>query len=283
MIDIKFTPPEIHGPEGTVKVSVSNNMINDKQIELFVTFKTLSGEVLWSSKLSTNMFTRYGSISNTNMTVVDNLGNKLLDWVWDPFQHGDLSHKLFKIWALNNRGSNGIAIGTHNGMSGEWVNPVVNGELKATLVEPSDIQYKELYSFYNKMGWVTLLKEVITKDGNDVIFYEGGDGLTNTIKKQHIELYIEDEDIIENKLSSKSINDLIKESSVNGEVKWIHIDVEGLDGDLVYSIEDHLLPKLLVFESLHMDDEYKRNITNYLQNKGYHVQHPGWNTICIRK
>lgn len=283
MIDIKFTPPEMHGPEGTIEVSVSNNIINDKQMPLFVTFKTLSGEVLWYSKLNTNMFTRYGSICNTTMTVVDSLGNKLVDWTWDPLQHGDLSNKLFKIWALNNRGSNGIAIGTHNGMSGEWVNPVVNGELKAILVEPSDIQYNKLNSFYNKMGWVTLIKEVITKDGNDVIFYEGGDGLTNTIKKHHIELYVEDDDIIENKLSSKSINDLIKESSVNGDVKWIHIDVEGLDGDLVYSIEDYLLPELLIFESLHMDDDYKTNITNYLQNKGYYVQHPGWNTICIRK
>ena len=58
MINIKFTPPEIHGPEGTIEVSVSNNMINDKQMPLFVTFKTLSGEVLWSSKLNTNTFRR---------------------------------------------------------------------------------------------------------------------------------------------------------------------------------------------------------------------------------
>lgn len=279
MININFTPPEINGPEGTIEVST--NTINNSP--LFVTFKTLSGNVLWSSKLNSNMFTRYGAISNTTMSVIDNFGNTLTKWVWDPIQHGDLSHKLFKLWSLKNRGSNGIAIGTHNGMSGEWVNPVVNGELKATLVEPSDNQYKELYSFYNKMGWVSLIKEIITKDGKDVTFYEGGDGFTNSINKKITEEHVNDSEIIEIHTSSMSINDLIIESNSNGPVKWIHIDVEGLDGELIYSINDDLLPELLIFESLHMSDDYRVNISSYLRNKGYDVQHSWWNTICIRK
>lgn len=279
MIYVNFTPPEINGPEGTIEVST--NTINNSP--LFVTFKTLSGNVLWSSKLNSNMFTRYGAISNSTMSVVDNVGNTLTKWVWDPIQHGDLSHKIFKLWAINNRGSNGIAVGTHNGMSGEWVNPVVNGELKATLVEPSDTQYKELYSFYNKMGWVSLIKEIITKDGKDVTFYEGGDGFTNSIDKKITEEHVNGSELIEIHTSSKSINDLIIESNSNGLVKWIHIDVEGLDGELVYAIKDDLLPELLIFESLHMSDDYKVNISSYLRNKGYDVQHSGWNTICIRK
>jgi hypothetical protein len=278
MINFIFTPPEINEPEGTVEVLIKTI----KNSPLFVTFKTLSGNVLWSSKLNSNMFTRYGAISNTTISVVDNFGNTLTKWTWDPIQHGDLSHKIFKLWAINNRGSNGIAIGTHNGMSGEWVNPVVNGELKATLVEPSDIQYKELNSFYNKMGWVSLIKEIITKDGKDVLFYEGGDGFTNSIDKEIIEKHVNESEIIERFTNSKSINDLIIESSVNGKIKWIHIDVEGLDGDLVYAIKDELLPELLLFESLHMSDEYKRDISNYLTKKGYKVQHSGWNTICLK-
>jgi len=278
MINFIFTPPEINKPEGTVEVLIKTI----KNSPLFVTFKTLSGNVLWSSKLNSNMFTRYGAISNTTISVVDNFGNTLTKWTWDPIQHGDLSHKIFKLWAINNRGSNGIAIGTHNGMSGEWVNPVVNGELKATLVEPSDIQYKELNSFYNKMGWVSLIKEIITKDGKDVLFYEGGDGFTNSIDKEIIEKHVNESEIIERFTNSKSINDLIIESSVNGKIKWIHIDVEGLDGDLVYAIKDELLPELLLFESLHMSDEYKRDISNYLTKKGYKVQHSGWNTICLK-
>jgi hypothetical protein len=278
MINFIFTPPEINKPEGTVEVLIKTI----KNSPLFVTFKTLSGNVLWSSKLNSNMFTRYGAISNTTISVVDNFGNTLTKWTWDPIQHGDLSHKIFKLWAINNRGSNGIAIGTHNGMSGEWVNPVVNGELKATLVEPSDIQYKELNSFYNKMGWVSLIKEIITKDGKDVLFYEGGDGFTNSIDKEIIEKHVNESEIIERFTNSKSINDLIIESSVNGKIKWIHIDVEGLDGDLVYAIKDELLPELLLFESLHMSDEYKRDISNYLTKKGYKVQHSGWNTTCLK-
>ena len=53
-----------------------------------------------------------------------------------------MPHQYFEIWALNNRGSNGIAIGTHNGMTGEWVGPVNKGLLKSTLVEASDTQFQ---------------------------------------------------------------------------------------------------------------------------------------------
>jgi hypothetical protein len=80
--------------------------------------------------------------------------------------------------------------------------------------------------------------------------------------------------------SSKSINDLIIESSEYGKVKWIHIDVEGMDGELIYAINDDLLPELLLFESLHMDNEYYNKLCNYLTVIGYSITKSGWNTIC---
>jgi hypothetical protein len=81
---------------------------------------------------------------------------------------------------------------------------------------------------------------------------------------------------------SKSINNLIIESSERGKVKWIHIDVEGMDGDLIYTINDDLLPELLLFESLHMENEYYDNLCNHLTSKGYSITKSGWNTICTK-
>ena len=48
----------------------------------------------------------------------------------------------------------------------------------------------------------------------------------------------------------------------------------------VYSINDNLLPDLLLFESLHMDDDYYNKLSNHLINKGYSITKSGWNTIC---
>ena len=218
----------------------------------------------------------------TTLEIIDSLGNKLLDWKWDPFINGDYAHQYFEIWSLNNIGSNGIAIGTHNGMTGEWVGPINKGILKGTLVEASDNQYNDLFRFYNGKTWVTCLKSLITTNGDDVIFYEGGNGFTNSLSNKIIEQYVNIDLISSSIKKSKSINDLIVESSERGRIKWLHIDVEGMDGELIYAIKDDLLPELLLFESLHMENEYYDNLCNHLINKGYSITNSGWNTICLK-
>jgi hypothetical protein len=285
MISFEFTKPnEIHS-EGNTKITVDYNTstyYDEKQFPLHLIYKTLMGEVAWSVDLFPGWFSEYSLISNTTIEIIDSLGNKLFEWRWDPFIHGDYAHQYFEIWALNNRGSNGIAIGTHNGMTGEWVGPVNKGLLKSTLVEASDIQFKDLVKYYKDKKWINCIQSLITTDGNDIIFYEGGNGFTNSLSKDIIEKHISIEEITTTIKPSKSINDLIIESSERGKVKWLHIDVEGMDGELIYSINDDLLPELLLFESLHMENEYYDNLCNYLTNKGYSITKSGWNTICIK-
>jgi hypothetical protein len=285
MINFEFTRPnEIHS-EGNTKITVDYNAstyYDEKQFPLHLIYKTLMGEVAWSTDLYPGWFSEYSMISNTTIEIIDSLGNKLFDWKWDPFVHGDYAHQYFEIWSLNNRGSNGIAIGTHNGMTGEWVGPVNKGLLKSTLVEASDIQFKDLLKYYNDKKWINCVQSLITTDGNDVVFYEGGNGFTNSLSKDIIEKHINVKQITTTLKPSKSINDLIIESSEQGKVKWLHIDVEGMDGELIYAIKDDLLPELLLFESLHMENEYYDNLCNYLTNKGYSITKSGWNTICIK-
>ena len=285
MISFEFTKPNEIYSEGNTKITVDYNAstyYNEKQFPLHLIYKTLMGEVAWSIELFPGWFSEYSLISNTTIEIIDSLGNKLFEWKWDPFIHGDYAHQYFEIWALNNRGSNGISIGTHNGMTGEWVGPVNKGLLKSTLVEASDIQFKDLLKFYKDKKWINCIQSLITTDGNDIIFYEGGNGFTNSLSKDIIEKHISIEEITTTIKPSKSINNLIIESSQRGKVKWLHIDVEGMDGELIYAINDDLLPELLLFESLHMENEYYDNLCNYLTNKGYSITKSGWNTICIK-
>jgi hypothetical protein len=240
------------------------------------------GEIEWGSELYPGWFSEYLMNTYTTIEIIDSLGNQLFRWEWNPFVHGDFAHQYFEIWSLNNRGSNGIAIGTHNGMYGEWVGPVNKGLINATLVEASEIQYRDLRKYYNGKKWVTCVPSLITKDGEDVVFYEGGSGFTNSISKEIIQNYVDPEHITSNVKSSKSINNLIIESSERGKVKWIHIDVEGMDGELIYAINDDLLPDLLLFESLHMQKDYHDGLSQYLSSKGYSVTKFGWNTICTK-
>ena len=284
MINFEYTMPSDELPEGYTKITVdyeSYNYLDKKQFPLHLLHKDLSGKVIWDTDLHPGWFSSYGQ-THTSIELIDSLGNKLFEWVWDPFIHGDYAHKYFELWSLNNIGANGIAIGTHNGMTGEWVGPVNKGKIKATLVEASEQQYKELLNFYDKKSWINCVQSLITTDGKDVVFYEGGAGFTNSLSKEIIEKHIPSSIITETIKPSKSINDLIIDSSEQGPVKWLHIDVEGMDGELIYAINDELLPELLLFESLHMDNEYYDNLCNYLTNKGYSITKSGWNTICSK-
>ncbi len=286
MINFDFTRPNDENPEGRVRVSVdldAHKYYSEDQFPLRLLHKTLMGEIEWSSDLYPGWFSEYLMNTYTTVEIVDSLGNKLFKWEWNPFIHGDFSHQYFEIWALNNIGTNGIAIGTHNGMYGEWVGPVDKGLLKATLVEASEIQYKDLLKYYGGKKWVNCVKSLISKDGEDVVFYEGGNGFTNSTSKDIIKNYVNEEHITSSVKQTKSINTLITESSERGKVRWLHIDVEGMDGELIYAINDDLLPELLLFESLHMEEEYYNNLSQYLTGKGYSVTKSGWNTICTKQ
>lgn len=285
MINFEFIRPTDENPEGIITVSVdyeSTKFFDENQFPLHLQHKTLSGEVYWQTDLNAGWFSQFLMNTYTTVELIDSLGNKIFEWVWDPFIHGDYAHQYFESWALKNRGSNGIAIGTHNGMTGEWVGPINKGLLKGTLVESSEPQFSDLEKYYKHKPWINLKKELVTTDGSNIIFYEGGNGFTNSTNKDIISGYVEEQYIKKQERTSISINNLIEEVSKRGNIKWIHIDVEGMDGDLVYSIEDSLLPDLLIFESLHMDSDYKNNIKTYLESKNYFVKFSGWNTICIK-
>ena len=285
MIHFDFKRPCDEIPEGNITITVDGNSskyYNEKQFPLHLLHKTLSGEVMWNTDLYPGWFSAYDINTYSTVEIIDSLGNKLFDWEWDPFIHGDYAHQLFEIWSMNNIGANGIAIGTHNGMQGEWVGPVNKGLIKATLVEASDIQFKDLLRYYNYKTWVTCKQHLVTTNGEDVEFWEGDNGFTNSLSYDLISKYVSTSSIQKSLRKSISINDLIKECSERGDVKWIHMDVEGLDAELVFSIKPELLPELLVFESLHIDEKFYDVICDYLTKNNYKTIKSGWNTICLK-
>jgi len=285
MILFEYKHPHDNHYEGVLTVSLDNNCsqyYSSNQFPLRLMHKTLAGEIPWHCDLYPGYWSQYTMLTYTTLEVIDNLGNKIIDWNWDPFVHGDIAHQIFEIWSLNNRGANGIAIGTHNGMTGEWVGPINKGLIKGTLVEASDPQFNDLYKYYNNKTWVKCRKELVTTDGSDVIFYEGGGGWTNSIVKENIENYVSSSQIRSTLRSSLSINRLIEEVSLDGPVRWIHLDVEGLDDKLILAIREDLLPEILVYENENIGDESNDMIRSYLESKGYIVHNSNRNVIALK-
>ena len=211
------------------------------------------------------------SFPNTEMVdvvVKDNDNNILFNQNWNTLSNGSYHYKSLYLYCKNlNRISKGMAIGTHNGEFGEWVPLVLENKTECVLVEASEKQFKELFNNYGVKNNLKLLNSIVTTDGSDVEFFEGGEGYTNTIVERVIRNW-EKEEIKSSIKNSISINDLIKLYYADG-FDWLHLDVEGLDSKLIMSINENYLPNLIIFEDFNLFEEEKREIYNWLYNKKF--------------
>ena len=282
MIKIEFINSGIESPFGTIRVDVGHpNEIYNYPLTFRVVNK-IDNEVKWeSNNMTEGHWSTFGSPDNCISYLIDSTGEILDVLDWDTLKHGDFSHKSLLEWSFKNKGSKGIAIGTHDGTTGEWVFPVREGILEAFLVEASDIQFKKLSDNYKNIKSTHLIQSLITKDGIDCEFFEGPDGYTNSIDKDHVLRHTTDVKSVFKK--STSLNDLIIQCGLQNDLKWLHLDVEGIDDELIMSLDDTKvkLPEIIIYESLNLTEERKNNVIKWLESKNYQCEESGWNTISI--
>lgn len=278
IIDFEFNKPG-DTPDGSVRISLGKDSIPSTNLPIRFMVYNIANMVVWSTELYSNMFSLYYEIPYKRIEAVTADGNKLFRWDWNTFEHGDICHQLFYLWALDNRGTKGIAIGAHDGTCGEWVGPVSEGLLNAVLVEPSDKQLAILKQIYNNNPWVKIEQTLVTTDGSDVIFYEGGEGQTNSVDKEHVLKYTTD--VREVSMSSTTVGHLYKKHTID-EKWWLHVDAEGLDDKIIMSLDDDNLPSCIIFEHEQFDEDRMAEINRWIKERSYSINKSYRNTICIR-
>jgi hypothetical protein len=287
MIKIEFRKPNEENPFG---VLFASHEIPDLQIEnpweyplYFSIFNEISGDKIWGSDILPGSWASFVEPCNSYAQITDKNQNIIVEWKWDTFLHGDDAHILFMLWCLKNKGAKGISIGTHDGSSGEWVEPLRKGLIEAFLVEASIPQYKKLVDNFKNVKGAYPILSLVTEDGRDCEFFEGNDEFTNSVIKEHTERF--SSQISSSIKKSKSLNDLICEVGLAENLGWIHLDVEGIDADLVLSLDSNRikLPDFIIYESLNLSIEKKQEVFGWLNNNGYLFKESGWNTIAHRK
>ena len=97
MIYFEYTHPEGNDYEGKIKVTVDHRVseyYKPEQFPLRLAHKTLMGEIPWNVDLYPGVYSQYTMLTYTSLEVIDALGNKLIQWDWDPFVHGDYAHQV---------------------------------------------------------------------------------------------------------------------------------------------------------------------------------------------
>ena len=263
--DIRITTGELKG------------IFDDDQLPLTFKIKNcISKKILWQTNLSSFMWASYPDSEMKDVVVEDSKGNFIYQYRWDVINHGSVFYKSLWLYckSLINKGirPKGIAIGTHDGEFGEWVPLVRNFMSDIILVEASENQFRKLEENYGGKQGITLMKELITTDGQEIEFFEGGQGYTNTVVKRVID-YWEKEEVHSTKRNSISINNLISQNfdSEKNKLDWLHLDVEGLDASLILSIKKELLPDFIIYEDFNLEDNERKAVEMYLNMNGFSI------------
>ena len=62
----------------------------------------------------------------------------------------------------------------------------------------------------------------------------------------------------------------------------MHVDVEGLDAKLILSIEEKYLPNFIIYEDFNLIEDEKKQLINFLNSKGYHLNSEGGIGMAIK-
>jgi hypothetical protein len=273
--------------EGKIKINTGNidMLFNNEQLPLrFDIKKSVSKEVVWSTNLNSNMWAVYGENEINDVVVYDANDNFILQYYWDVISHGSIFYKSIFLYckSLINSGKkpNGLVIGTHDGEFGEWVPLVKNNLSNMVLIEGTEKQYNKLCKNFQDYGGLTFVNTIVSTNGKDAMFYEGGLGYTNTVVERVIRVW-EKEEIKPTLRKTNSINEVIKNYFENNFINldWLHLDVEGLDVELIVALKKEYIPNFIIFEDFNLTIEDKIKIDNWIiENK---FRKHSENGICL--
>lgn len=235
--------------------------------------RAVSKEIIWETDLNSGMWATYPESEINDVVFYDAKGKFIYQRNWEAITDGSIFYQSLILYckSLANKGNKpkGLVIGTHDGEFGEWVPVALKVLSDMVLVEGSKNQYDKLWKNYAGRPGIKTIFDLVTTDGGEVEFWEGGKGYTNTVIKRVID-YWEREPIAATKRTSISINDLI-EKECNGSIDWLHLDVEGLDAKLLMAVNPKYLPGFIIFEDFNLPQEEKNTIYDYLKSFGYQL------------
>lgn len=241
--------------------------------------RAVSKEVIWTTELNSNMWATYPESEINNVVVYDAKGKFVYQRNWEAVVDGSIFYQSLILYcksiANKSHKPKGLVIGTHDGEFGEWVPIVQNRDCEVILVEASDKQFQNLQYNYRNNSRVKKIQALVTPNGGEVEFYEGGEGYTNSVVENVIRHW-EKEEIKSTKINSISITDLIL-NECNGYIDWLHLDVEGLDAQLIMGIDETkvILPNFIIFEDYNLVQDKKDEIYSWLHEKGYNTYSEG--------
>jgi hypothetical protein len=169
--------------EQGIKVNTFNlsKVFTKEQLPLKFNFvRSVNKNKIWDVELNDDSWATFPDDEIVDLIVFDKLGNLVYEKKWNVLMNGTFIYKKLWNYCLKNKNTKGVVVGTHNGEFGEWVPVAIDKLSDIVLVEASQKQFTSLVKNYRNYNNLKFINELVTKDGGNIIFYEGGKGYTNT-------------------------------------------------------------------------------------------------------
>lgn len=264
-----------------VELDRFTSLIISEDKKLKVRFCRLGCDDYWEHDIGPGMWVTFNTGFNTvcNLQLICN-DEVIYEHKFDFLLYGSDLEKFFTLHCKINKNTKGIVVGSHDGTFGHWVSSVLNRETSAIIIEGSNEQYLKLKKMYSDLSENILINEIVTKDGEDVVWYKGGEGYTDSIISEVPNKYMKPEQISSEVRKTKTLNEIIEKYNYQ-EYDWLHTDLEGYDAQLIMSLK--YLPKMIIFESNHIkENEDYVLLCNFLREKGYMIRDFDGDTLALK-
>ena len=247
-----------------------------------VVFKNfVSGEIHNSVDLNSNTWCTWsGAELITDVLFYNSKGSFIYEHKCDVVRDGDEIEKSLWFYHKNRKQqglqSNGLVIGSHDGRNGHWIYSVKNNLTDVLLIDGSEKQFGKLFENYCGLPNVRMMNKIVTVEGGNITWFQGGEGYTDTVVSELIHSWLPEEEIFKVEKESISFKELIKENNFD----WIHLDVEGIDGDLILSLEK--LPNVIVYESMNLGEDMDSKLDEFFTLNGYTTLVCNGNTMVTK-
>ncbi len=285
-MDIKYTKSE-----NGIKVEVGDLSKNFNNVQLPLKLQIVKSInkkiVLWSCEMVSNTWATYRKLNWEDIIIRDSQDNVVWILEYVPSLENKFQH-LIRMWCLGcTEKPSGLIIGTNDGLDGEWVYSVKSDSSNAILIEASESVYNQLKENYLDYKNVITMNSLVSVDGKDINFYEAENdsrGILSSVIPNHHDKFDRSGWKMGNIKSTLKKSTRLCDMLELYKPDWIHIDTEGLDVDLLFSIINNpLLPRLISFEYVHADINKLDNITNILKELNYSLEKDEENILAVKK
>ena len=278
-----------YGDSPNSEIKIDFNSV-DLNYPLYLYFSQ-GANIIWSHKVNgAGTWASHSNPGTMDIKIIDSKGDLILN---KPYEYGEdnvTTHSeevKFIRWLQDfmdkySYRPRGIVIGSNDGNYGEWVTASeMNLIGKTLLIEPNEIPFTSVVYKYQKDTRFSFKNCVISKENGIVKFYTTPDGSCGASSLIEDHLAKHGLPSVEKEVISVNPNDLLNEF----ECDWIHMDVEGMDSDIICLIDNENLENvgLIMWENIHLSDSQKSDVESKLKSIGFEIFHgSGYNSIATK-